>query len=210
MVLLPSLSAQLTDALTAPKQGFTGPDGQFDVREGYWSPPTVTAAVRAEAVIALAGYDRLMAPAALRTIVPWLVRLGIASAGALGQDEAQAKVQALASDLCAEYPEGVFTDETRRKVAKACKWFPSYAELAEILDRQAKALKTRHGRLRAVAEAPRSEPPRTAAVVSAAIRPMPGAAPDRPKREPAIEKPSAVVHPPSAEQLAEWAKAVGA
>ena len=176
MALLPSLSTPLADALTAPKQTFTGPDGQFDVREGYWSAPAVVApAMRAEAVIALAAYDRMMRPASLRTVAPWLVRLGIAAAGSLGQDEAQAKVQALACDLCEEYPEGVFTDETRRKVARACKWFPSYAELAEILDRQTKALKTRHGRLRVLAEEPRSEPSRTAAVVTAAIRPMPGA-----------------------------------
>lgn len=207
-----SLSADL-ERLTADQvEGFSGGPHGYDVRPKRWQPPAVISAdVREEARASLGAVAPLCEPAKRAVVATWVAKLGAMAAGRMSADEAQVKVELLSSELCEEYPVGVFTPETLRAAARAFKWFPSYAELAEQLDIEARKLKRLRERLETLARPATPQPPtREQSTVRAAIRPMPGVRKsDAVKAEPKPEKASAIVQPPSAEQLAEWAKACG-
>lgn len=186
--------------------GFYGDHG-FDTREGVWElPAVVDPQIAAEAERLLPSVMAAPGGTPKRLVMEWLARLGMAVASNLSPDEAMGKIEAIAGDLAADYPAGVFTDETRRKAMRAFKWFPSYSELAELLDMEKSKLRRLQRKLEALAaagkpKAPQKEGPTAADLVRAAIKPVPAKA-ERRDREPIL------THPPSAEQIAEWAKAV--
>lgn len=194
-------SAELAKILEPPRVAIYG-QGGFDTREGPWSPP----AVIPPEMVAEAGrlLPAIMGPPGdtpKRLVVEWLARLGMAVASNLSPDEAMGKIEAIAGDLAADYPAAVFTDETRRKAMRAFKWFPSYSELAELLNIERSKLRRMQRQLEALVKATQPKPSPVAAAVRAAIKPVPTE--KKPEREPILTQ------PPSAEQLAEWAKAVG-
>jgi hypothetical protein len=172
---LPQVSKTLSDVLADQDEGFYGPNG-YDIRPAPWKLPAVLgAAEREEAARALDALAPVLDPAAQATIAPWLNRLGAMVASNMSADEARVKAGLMASNLAAEFPIGVFTPETLRAAAREFKWFPSYAELAEYLDREARKLRRLRDRLEAVAGTAKAAP-RTASVIRSAIRAVPGAA----------------------------------
>lgn len=153
-------------------EGFHGPDG-YDIRPALWKlPATVGTSEREEARQALGAVALLAEPAPQAAILPWINRLGAMVASNMSADEARVKAGLMASNLAAEFPVGAFTPETLRTAARAFKWFPSYAELAEHLDREARKLKRLKDRLERVAGADQQAPARSEAVMRSAVRKM--------------------------------------
>lgn len=60
----------------------------------------------------------------------WLKALGALCAGTMTTDEASAKIRAYLPLLHGEYPPEAFTAESLKAVARECKFFPAYGELA--------------------------------------------------------------------------------
>lgn len=207
---LPQLSKTLSDVLADRVEGFCGEHG-YDTRPARWQLTAVVSdAARDEARRALDALAPLTAAATRVAIVPWISRLGAMTGAPMTADEARVKAELLASNLAEEYPAGVFTPETMRAAAKAFKWFPSYAELCERLDLEARKLRRLKERLSAVAGAGEQKAARSESLVRSAVRRMPEAKASDAKPHQTPEKASAVVHPASPEQIEQWAKAVGA
>ena len=76
------------------------------------------------------------------TAAKWLSTLGLLVAGRMATADARARLSAF-GPLLADYPVRVFTMETLREAARRFKWFPSYAELAELLDEVAREIGSR-------------------------------------------------------------------
>lgn len=62
----------------------------------------------------------------------WLLTLGLLTAGKMPVDEAKARVAAYAS-LLDDYPDEVFSRQNLKLAAGTFKWFPSFAELTDLL-----------------------------------------------------------------------------
>lgn len=140
-----------------------------------------------------------------QAIASWVGKLGILVAGSMTADDARAKMAGYGAMLAGQYPRALFSRDVLDRCARAFKWFPSYSELADRLDlehrklvREQKRLETLVGRAEGATPAP------VRRLIADAVKPV------VPKREPPPEKASAVVRPASPDQLAEWAKAVGA
>jgi hypothetical protein len=72
----------------------------------------------------------------IKPIAPrkWLSQLGMLTAGAtLSEADAQTKILSYLTLLMDEFPPAAFNQASLNHVAKACKFFPSYAEVAQHL-----------------------------------------------------------------------------
>lgn len=198
------LSDELRRAIEPPRISIFGEYG-FDTKEGPWKPPAIVApALIEEAERLLPALVTDLAAAPHRAVMEWLARLGMAVASNLSPAEAMGKIEAIAGDLAADYPAAVFTDETRRKAMRAFKWFPSYSELAELLDPEKEKLLRIQRHLEAVIKAgkPKDAAPTRAEMIRAAIH--------RPRAEkPEETRGPILTEPPSQVQIDEWAKALG-
>lgn len=65
----------------------------------------------------------------------WLLSLSTLVAGRLSVEEIRLRISAYLPLLAEEFPnvEGYFTNQSLRHVARNSKWFPSYAELCDLL-----------------------------------------------------------------------------
>jgi len=63
----------------------------------------------------------------------WLKALGTLVAGSLPPNEVRAKLALLAPMLADEFPVAAFCPVSLAAVARQCKFFPSYAEICEVL-----------------------------------------------------------------------------
>lgn len=77
-------------------------------------------------------------PTDARLIRKWLVALGTLTASNSPQDELRKRVDGMAALLSREYDEWAFCTDSFAHVAKACRFFPTYAELCEHLTAWAK------------------------------------------------------------------------
>ena len=69
----------------------------------------------------------------LHTVSSWLNDLNDLTAGARPLADSKPKVAALASALSEEFPAGAFSRQSLMAVARAYKFFPSYAEICDTL-----------------------------------------------------------------------------
>jgi len=69
----------------------------------------------------------------LRAVTEWLNDLANLTAGPTPLADAKPKITRMALALAEEYPAGAFTRSSLVAVAKAYKWFPSYADINAIL-----------------------------------------------------------------------------
>jgi len=154
--LSPQLSMALTAALGDRTEGYIGENG-FDVRRAEWKPPAVIPdSLRAEARGVLARVD-LENKADGRSIAEWVGKLGILVAGNMTADDARAKMAAYGSMLAGQYPRAMLTRDGLDRAARAFKWFPSYSELSEHLDREFRRMQRERRRLEALAGEPAPE-----------------------------------------------------
>jgi hypothetical protein len=70
-----------------------------------------------------------------RQVVDWLTILGRLVAANMPPDEASTRLRAYTPELLARYDSRDFTQVSREFVARHCKFFPSYGELCELLDK---------------------------------------------------------------------------
>ncbi len=141
-----------------------------------WHPPAlVSAALRAEAKAALTAAKAALEPPARATVGKWLAGLGMLAAGKTDAATASAKLAAYARFL--DHPAACFTEASLKAAARRFKWFPSFAEIAQFLDEEARPWRDRHSRLDRLAcaeadepktEAPRVTPAEIAAILKAA------------------------------------------
>ena len=112
-----------------------GDDGQFETRKGWIAPRSVDPRDAAEAgryATALAQeMDRRADDPVVRR---WLASLALAVAGSMNAEDAKAKLMVMTMIFAKRYPASMWTDDRLAEVATSCKWFPSAAELATILD----------------------------------------------------------------------------
>lgn len=202
---VPSLPSLLATIVADPEVAGYGEHG-FETKPGRWLPPAVISPdVQEAAGRALAERRTLYeTKATARQAIEWVVSLGLLTAGrASSAEDVKLKAGAYAS-MMVEYPAAVLNRDTLRRAADAFKFFPSYAEVAERLDIEAGRLRREQTKLKKLAAGNAPAPSRTESAVRSAVRPMPGTkAEKKPEREPILTQ------PPSAEQLAEWAKAAG-
>lgn len=184
-----------------------------DEIETFHPPAVVTAAEAAEARQALVAYDRHLAPAPTARVIG---RVTVALAHWYVPDMPHVLAKGLMADWAndlGEFPEWAI-EEAFAKWRRANSEKPRIADIRDLCQRAIrKAAHERH-RLRAiirVAEAPaKPQADRAGGVVRSAVRRMPEVSPRDAKPDPKPEKPSAIVHPPSPEQLAEWERAITA
>jgi len=69
----------------------------------------------------------------LHAVTSWLNDLNDLTAGQTPLADAKRKIAAIALMLAEEYPAGAFTRQSLVIVAKANKWFPSYADIVAVL-----------------------------------------------------------------------------
>lgn len=122
--------------------------------DGYvWQPPDdVPAKVKAEASRMIAPFHAALAAAPRMLVAHWLTQLGILVAGNMPVADAKAKVAGYVADL--DFPALCFTDATRAAAAREFKWFPSFAELSEFLEKIAKPHRARLYRIKTIAGRP--------------------------------------------------------
>ncbi len=65
----------------------------------------------------------------------WLASLGTLCAGAMPLDEAQTRVVAYATILCGQFAPHHFSQQSLERAAREFKFFPSFAELSELLSK---------------------------------------------------------------------------
>lgn len=126
----------------------------FDLRPGTWQPPTVIpAALAMEARAQLEWLDaHAMRPAETGDIRAWLLALGNAVAASSGLTAAAVEVKLSALlGLLEDYPAGTFSKAALRCAAKRFKFFPSFAELDDLLAAETAALREKRKRLHAIA-----------------------------------------------------------
>lgn len=100
-----------------------------------------------------------MRPADGDVVRKWLGDLGVLVAGAMGVDEARAKLAAYANLIADDFPRAAFTRRTLATAGRRFKFFPSFSELSEFLDETHGDLRTKVDRLQALAKPGRQ--PRT-------------------------------------------------
>lgn len=149
---LPSFLAEL---LADPEIAVYGEHG-FDTKAGIWSPPAVIDdAIKLSARQALGEYDRVLeTKATRRQATEWALSLMMLTGGRhAAVDDAKAKATAYAMMLI-DYPAAVLTRDTLNGVAKAFRFFPAYAELAEHLDINVRRLQRERRKLATLAAEP--------------------------------------------------------
>ncbi len=92
-----------------------------------------------------------MRPADDDTVRRWLGELGVLVAGAMGVDEARAKLGAFTSLIADDYPRAAFTRRTLATAARRFKFFPAFSELCDFLDETAAELRSKVNRIQALA-----------------------------------------------------------
>lgn len=138
----------------------------FDLKPGVWKlPAEIDSETRDEAAARASMIEIVqMRTAETDGIRRWLIALGnaVAASSALTETDVQAKVGVLIG-LLDDYPAGVFTKASLRRAAQRFKFFPAFAELAKLLDEEARDLSAKRDRLLAVAKAqpaaPKAEAP---------------------------------------------------
>lgn len=129
-----------------------------------WEPPAVVSeGLKAEAAAALRELEAALArEAAHATVLAWLENLGVlVSSGRMTATDAKLKLGAYSAMLVSRYSAAFWTDESLHRVARACKWFPDYAELFRLLDDEAarqRSLRSRLRRLAGIVGASRARP----------------------------------------------------
>lgn len=104
-----------------------------------------------EAAAALPGLLDWMQSGDDDTVRRWLGDLGVLVAGAMGADEARAKLVAYTSLIADDYPRATFTRRTLAAAARRFKFFPSFSELCDFLDETRGDLRTKLDRLQRLA-----------------------------------------------------------
>lgn len=150
------LSPALADAVADRTEWrFPSAADAHEVALPWTAPDTVPPALAAEATRVLPAARRAVEPAARETVEKWLLSLGAVVASNMTAADVRVKVRAMATLL--DYPAAIYSTETMREAARAFTWFPSYAELAKVLDPIAAALRRRADRLEIIATAPGAE-----------------------------------------------------
>lgn len=67
------------------------------------------------------------------TVRDWLKALGALTAAVMTNNEAKARVSAIATLLANEFPTAAFCPASLAHVARECRHFPTYAELCDLL-----------------------------------------------------------------------------
>ncbi len=149
----------------------------------------VTPGLRAAAERELAALRAHLAPADRERIASWLEALGrlVAKPATMTAAEAAAKVRAYAA-LLRDTPAGCFTADSLRAAARRFVWWPSFAEVASLLDGIAAGLRQRAARCEAILrergtgadDAPRRGPRTLGAEAEAALARLRAGLADRP------------------------------
>jgi hypothetical protein len=121
--------------------------------EGYvWQPPAVLPELRDEAAAAAAALKAALAPASKSLKTGWLMKLGMLCASSANATDAKNKIVEYAAAI--DHPPLCFTDGTGTAAARQFKFFPSFSELCQFLDAEARPHRDRLRRLERVATAP--------------------------------------------------------
>ena len=146
--LHPVLAAALSSARhrLLPDPARTGED------PGYLAPPPepLDEAGRALAKAAVEDLDEALAPVGLAQFAAWLVPINAAAANPLAEDTFRLKARAL-HQAFTDSPRGAFTVETNRQAMRRFKFFPSAAEIEELIAPTARRLLEDHRHLRDLA-----------------------------------------------------------
>ncbi len=138
-----------------------GSDGQFETRKGWIAPRSVDPRDAAEAGRYAAALAQEMDRRADDPVVRrWLASLALAVAGSMNAEDAKAKLMVMTMIFAKRYPASMWTDDRLAEVATSCKWFPSAAELAAILDAHVERMAEERTRAEKVAAAGSEDPHR--------------------------------------------------
>ena len=124
----------------------------WEASAGQNIPGPVTTAIRDEARAVLATLESSMAPAPDDLVKKWLVKLGILTAGNVGEQDAETKIKAYAFMLSS--PSKCYTAATLKTAARLFKFFPSYSEIAGFLDGECIDERNQLRRLKRISQGP--------------------------------------------------------
>lgn len=124
--------------------------------DGEWICPDVTEHMRAVAAQELSDFQHRFLPPKPGIVVRWLNSLGILTAGRISAEDAELKVGAYASIL--DFPSGCYTQHSLKRAAETFKFWPSMAELTELLKDEERRIHVDKHRLSIIAKPPEKKP----------------------------------------------------
>ncbi|KKM66246.1 hypothetical protein LCGC14_1483030, partial [marine sediment metagenome] len=152
-----SLSPLLKNALTGKTEHRFPEHGPSYTVEGPWEPWNASDEAREEARVWLEAIGDIERPLGRGACDAAIVELGNAvSMPKMSKDEAKGRLRVYHSAL-ADLP-GIIVLEGLKEAIKTCKWFPSVAELREIMEPKAKELRLRTERARSLPCKPEPRP----------------------------------------------------
>lgn len=144
----PELTKALAGRSKAVGLGGTGPIGFVEV----WSLPANCEHIKAEAVTLLVQAENDLNPATPDAFRKWVLMLGTMGKGKMDEREAETKINAYSMMII---PTACLTKSSLKRAAKEFKTygFPSYGELDDFLEAEARPFIQRADRLRKIATA---------------------------------------------------------
>lgn len=140
----------LEEHVKTKTRGFIGSDGQFEVSEIAWHPPSrLSEAEREEATDLHQQMEASLELADSNLKTKWLATLGSLVAGNMPAIEVQTRLKAFS--MVWDVPACLLTKEALRAAAARFKWFPSFAELDAFIQEREKPLREKTKRLRVIA-----------------------------------------------------------
>lgn len=124
---------------------------------GWDIPTTITQSLIDDAAKHLPAWREFMKPCEKGIVGEWLARLGVMCGGPkMTVDEAREKIAIYAVGL--NFPAFCFSEKNLYKAAESFKWFPTFSELSDWLERIAREATATLGRLEMLAGATPSKP----------------------------------------------------
>lgn len=120
------LDRETDPRITYGPEGAIIPDGDWIVPQTAWVTPEIVAEARRV-------FDQRYREIDPRTLMAWLVKLATLCAGKMDLNEVRVRTEAYA-EMLADMPGYLFTQDSLKHAAERFNWFPSYAELREMLD----------------------------------------------------------------------------
>jgi hypothetical protein len=135
--LSPLLANAIKVLLEPPRRyAASGEKAPLVIASGSFTPSTE---VVTEAQRALPGIEAALVPASLGEIRDWLQRVNAGVRIPLDRDEFDLRFSAIGA-VCSDLPAKVWNDETLKTGLKAWRFFPSAADVAELLEDAARPL----------------------------------------------------------------------
>lgn len=151
-LIIPSASLLRLEKACQNQTDYQIINGEFVVVPAHWMPPKkVSPDVLESAYVELDALLSRLHQADQKNTKTWLKTLGTLCASKMTIEDAQMRLLAYVELL--DHPEGCFTKATLAEAGRLFRWFPTFSEVAEFLDKKRDAMTRRKERLERIIDA---------------------------------------------------------